>query len=449
MDPASAGLPDLQLITLAVLLVLLAGLASMTDAALATVSQARAAELAREGKRGAGALAAVASDVVRYVNLLLLLRLLCELTATTLVTLVAVDTWEVGWRAALVAAGAMTLVSFVVVGVAPRTLGRQHAYAVGRATAPLVRWLGRVLNPLAKLLILIGNAVTPGKGFPEGPFGSQVELRELVDLAEQRGVVEHGEREMIHSVFTLGDTIAREVMVPRTDMVWIEAPKTLQQALYLFLRSGFSRIPVIGESVDDVLGVLYLKDVIRRTQNGDPAATSQAVAEAMRPANFVPESKPVDDLLSEMQAARNHLVIVVDEYGGTAGLVTIEDILEEIVGEITDEYDVERPPIEHLDDGAVRVAARLPIEDLGDVFGVELPADEVETVGGLLAQTLGRVPIPGAKAEVRGLHLTAEGTTGRRNRIDSVLVRRIRPEPGAAQDDENVAENEERQPADA
>jgi CBS domain containing-hemolysin-like protein len=449
MDPASAGLPDLQLITLAVLLVLLAGLASMTDAALATVSHARATELDREGKRGAAALAAVASDVVRYVNLLLLLRLLCELTATTLVTLVAVDTWEVGWRAALVAAGAMTLVSFVVVGVAPRTLGRQHAYVVGRATAPLVRWLGRVLNPLAKLLILIGNAVTPGKGFPEGPFGSQVELRELVDLAEQRGVVEHGEREMIHSVFTLGDTIAREVMVPRTEMVWIEAPKTLQQALFLFLRSGFSRIPVIGESVDDVLGVLYLKDVIRRTQNGDPAATGQAVADAMRPANFVPESKPVDDLLSEMQAARNHLVIVVDEYGGTAGLVTIEDILEEIVGEITDEYDVERPPIEHLDDGAVRVAARLPIEDLGEVFGVELPADEVETVGGLLAQTLGRVPIPGAKAEVKGLHLTAEGTAGRRNRIDSVLVRRIRPEPGAEQNDENVAENEERQPADA
>ncbi|GAA1625130.1 hemolysin family protein [Actinoplanes couchii] len=448
MDPASAGLPDLQLIIIAVVLVLLAGLASMTDAALATVSHARASELDREGRRGAGALAAVASDVVRYVNLLLLLRLLCELTATTLVALVAVDTWGVGWQAALVSAGAMTLVSFVVVGVAPRTLGRQHAYAVGRATAPLVRWLGKVLNPLAKLLILIGNAVTPGKGFPEGPFGSQVELRELVDLAEQRGVVEHGEREMIHSVFGLGDTIAREVMVPRTEMVWIEAPKTLQQALFLFLRSGFSRIPVIGESVDDVLGVLYLKDVIRRTQNGDPAATSQAVADAMRPANFVPESKPVDDLLSEMQAARNHLVIVVDEYGGTAGLVTIEDILEEIVGEITDEYDVERPPIEHLEDGAVRVTARLPIEDLGTVFGVELPADEVETVGGLLAQTLGRVPIPGAQAEVEGLHLTAEGTTGRRNRIDSVLVRRVRAEP-AGEFDENNAENEERQPADA
>jgi len=448
---ASGGLPDLQLIIFAVALVLLAGLASMTDAALATVSTARAQEMAREGKRGADSLAAVAGDVVRHLNLLLLLRLLCELTATTLVALVAVDSWGVGWRAALVTAGAMTLVSFVVVGVAPRTIGRQHAYAIGRATAPLVRGLGRVLNPLASLLILIGNAVTPGKGFPEGPFGSQVELRELVDLAEQRGVVEHGEREMIHSVFALGDTIAREVMVPRTEMVWIEAGKTLQQALLLFLRSGFSRIPVIGESVDDVLGVLYLKDVIRRTQSGDPAATAEAVADVMRTATFVPESKAVDDLLSEMQAARTHLVIVVDEYGGTAGLVTIEDILEEIVGEITDEYDVERPPVEHLEDGSVRVTARLPIEDLGELFGVELPSDEVETVGGLLAQTLGRVPIPGASADIGGLHLIAEGTTGRRNRIDSVLVRRVNrvEEAEQAQDSESSPVDEERQHADA
>jgi CBS domain containing-hemolysin-like protein len=421
---AATGLPDLQLLFFAAGLVVLAGIWAMTDAALAAVSPARAAELARDRVRGARALQIVASDVVRHLNLLLLLRLVCELTATTLVALVAVDTFGAGWTAALVTAGAMTVVSFVVVGVAPRTIGRQHAYAVGRATAPLVRWLGRVLNPLASLLILIGNAVTPGRGFREGPFATQVELRELVDLAEQRGVVEHGERQMIHSVFALGDTIAREVMVPRTEMVWIEADKKLPQALVLFLRSGFSRIPVIGESVDDVLGVLYLKDLIR-AQGGDPASDELPVAELMREATFVPESKPVDDLLSEMQAARTHLVIVVDEYGGTGGLVTIEDILEEIVGEITDEYDVERPPVQHLDDGAVRVTARLPIEDLGELFDVELPADEVETVGGLLAQALGRVPIPGAEAEVGGLRLIAEGTTGRRNRIDSVLVRRV------------------------
>jgi CBS domain containing-hemolysin-like protein len=453
---AAAGLPDLQLLVSGAGLVVLAGIFAMTDAALATVSPARAAELARDGVRGARTLQIVATDVVRHLNLLLLLRLLCELTATTLVALVAVDTFGAGWRAALVTAGAMTVVSFVVVGVAPRTLGRQHAYAVGRLTAPLVRWLGRVLNPLASLLILIGNAVTPGRGFREGPFGTQVELRELVDLAEQRGVVEHGERQMIHSVFALGDTIAREVMVPRTEMVWIEAHKGPQQALTLFLRSGFSRIPVIGESVDDVLGVLYLKDLIRQAQGGGAAAEDPPVREIMREATFVPESKPVDDLLSEMQAARTHLVIVVDEYGGTAGLVTIEDILEEIVGEITDEYDVERPPVQRLDDGGVRVTARLPVEDLGELFDVELPADEVETVGGLLAQALGRVPIPGAEAEVAGLRLIAEGTTGRRNRIDSVLVRRVergddhdptgRPD-GVESRNENRPQ--ERQPADA
>jgi CBS domain containing-hemolysin-like protein len=179
------------------------------------------------------------------------------------------------------------------------------------------------------------------------------------------------------------------------------------------------------------------------------------VSEVMREATFVPESKPVDDLLSEMQAARTHLAIVVDEYGGTAGLVTIEDILEEIVGEITDEYDVERPPIEHLADGAVRVAARLPVEDLGEIFGVELPADEVETVGGLLAQLLGRVPIPGAAATIDGLRLIAEGTTGRRNRIDTVLVHRDDsatkpPEPPEAANGRSSRPRvDERQTADA
>ncbi|WP_422773719.1 hemolysin family protein [Plantactinospora sp. WMMC1484] len=461
---APGGLPDLQLLFLAAGLVVLAGIFAMADAALAAVSPAQAGELARDGVRGARTLQLVAADAVRHINLLLLLRLLCELTATVLVALVAVDTFGAGWTAALVTAGAMTVVSFVVVGVAPRTIGRQHAYTVGRVTAPLVRWLGRVLNPLASLLILIGNAVTPGRGFREGPFATQVELRELVDLAEQRGVVEHGERQMIHSVFALGDTIVREVMVPRTEMVWIEAHKKLPQALVLFLRSGFSRIPVIGESVDDVLGVLYLKDVIRQTQGDDPAATERPVSEVMRSATFVPESKPVDDLLSEMQAARTHMVIVVDEYGGTGGLVTIEDILEEIVGEITDEYDVERPPVERLDDGQVRVTARLPVEDLGEIFDVELPADEVETVGGLLAQALGRVPLPGASADVAGLRLIAEGTTGRRNHIDSVLVHRVseadapeekpqtpaEAEPrGTESTREQHSRAEERQPADA
>ncbi|MGH3737699.1 MAG: hemolysin family protein [Micromonosporaceae bacterium] len=431
----------LTLLGVAAGLVVLAGTFAMVDAALSSVSVARAAELAREGSLRARTLQAVAADTARHLNLLLLLRLVCELTATTVVALVAFQTWGVGWAAALVTAAAMTVVSFVLVGVGPRTIGRQHAYPVALAAAGAVRWLGRALGPLARLLILIGNAVTPGRGFREGPFASQVELRELVDLAEQRGVVEHGEREMIHSVFALGDTIAREVMVPRTEMVWIEEHKTARQALALALRSGFSRIPVVGENIDDVLGVVYLKDLVRHSQAGTKAGRT-AVGEVMRAATFVPESKPVDDLLREMQAARTHIAVVVDEYGGTAGLVTIEDILEEIVGEITDEYDVERPPVEELPDGAVRVSARLAVEDLAELFDLEpVDDDDVETVAGLLAQALGRVPIPGATATVYGLKMTAEGTTGRRNRIDTVL---IRPRTAPA-----TRTSEERQTADA
>jgi CBS domain containing-hemolysin-like protein len=410
---------DGPLLWTAAALVVVAGFVAMTEAALGAVSPARAGEMVKEGERGAATLQIVAGDVVRHLNLLLLLRMACEFTATVMVTLVSVDTFGIGWGAAFTAA-VMTVIFFVVVGVGPRTIGRQHAYRVGRIAAPVVQWLSRALGPLTRLLIVLGNVLTPGPGFREGPFATQVELRELVDLAEQRGVVEHGERQMIHSVFALGDTIAREVMVPRTEMVWIESDKTLRQALALALRSGFSRIPVIGESIDDVLGVVYLKDLARSLTGGYDEGTT--VARVMREAVFTPESKPVDDLLSEMQAARTHMAIVIDEYGGTAGLIAIEDILEEIVGEITDEYDVERPPIEHLDGGAVRVSARLPIEDLGEIFAVELPADEVETVAGLLAQALGRVPIPGASAMVGGLTLTAEGVTGRRNRIDTVLV---------------------------
>src|SRR5215470_12769169 len=410
---------DATLILVSAGLVVLAGFFAASDAAISTVSRARAQEMVRERLRGARALQMIAADPPRYTNLLLLLRLVCELTATTLVALVLFDAINTNWVAALITAGTMAVVSFVVVGVGPRTIGRQHAYSVGRFAAPLVLSLGRALGPLATLLIRIGNAFTPGKGFREGPFATQVELRELVDLAEQRGVVEHGERDMIHSVFALGDTIAREVMVPRTEMVVIEEHKSANKALALALTSGFSRLPVIGESVDDVLGVVYLKDMVQPVQAG---RTDLTVGQVMRMATFVPESKHVDELLREMQAARTHMAIVVDEYGGIAGLVTIEDILEEIVGEITDEYDVESPPVQRIDDDQIRVSARLPVEDLGELFHVELDTDEVETVAGLLAQALGRVPIPGASAEVSGLRLQAEGTTGRRNRIDTVLV---------------------------
>jgi len=421
------------LLLCAVALVPLAGFFAMVDASLSHVSRARVGQLERDGVRGAARLRAVVDDAPRHISLLLLLQVGAELLATTLVALVSVDRFGAGWRAVLLAAGVMTVVSFVLVGVGPRTLGRQHAYPVALRTAGLTHGLVRVLGPLTRLLILLANALTPGRGYRQGPFASEVELREMVDLAEKGGSVEHGERDMIHSVFELGDTIAREVMVPRTEVVWIERHKTARQALALALRSGFSRIPVIGDNVDDIIGIAYLKDLVRRSQDPREGDRPVRVEEVMRSATFVPESKPVDELLREMQALRTHIAVVIDEYGGTAGLVTIEDILEEIVGEIADEYDVEeRPTVEDLGDGTARVTARLSVEDLSGLFHVELPTDEVETVGGLLAQALGRVPIPGASVCVNGLELTAESAGGRRNRVDTVLVRREVPDPEPA-----------------
>ncbi|TFV52129.1 hemolysin family protein [Blastococcus sp. TF02A-35] len=431
----------ITMLVVACCLVPLAGVFGAMDAALQRVSKARVEEMRREGVKRAAALEEVVGERARHVSLLLLLRIACEMVAAVLVTLLFFDIWDSTWEAVLASAGVMTLVSYVLVGVGPRTLGRQHAYGTALASAGVVRLLGRVLGPVATLLILLGNAITPGRGFRDGPFSSEVELRELVDMAEERGVVESGERNMIHSVFELGDTIAREVMVPRTDVVYIERTKTVRQALALALRSGFSRIPVIGENVDDVVGVVYLKDLVRRSQNSADQRGPR-VDELMRTPTFVPESKPVDELLRDMQAQRIHIAIVVDEYGGFAGLVTIEDILEEIVGEIADEHDTfQRPEIEQLEDGSVRVTARLPVQDLAELFpGVELTEDDdVETVGGLLARELGRVPIEGAAAEVGGLRLVAESTGGRRNRIDTMLVCRV-PEP--SEDGEDAGEEQ-------
>ena len=410
----------LPLVT-AVAFVLVAAVLGCLDAALSRVSRVRVEELVRDGRPGARRLQVVLADPPRSLNLLLLLRVLCELSATGVVVSYCVDRIA-GSVAVVLAVAVMTVVNYVLVGVAPRTIGRQQSERVALAGAGLALGLTRVFGPLPTLLILLGNAVTPGKGFREGPFASEAELRDLVELAQERGVVELSERDMINSVFELGDTIVREVMVPRTDIVSIERGKTIRQALNLLLRSGFSRIPVTGDNADDVLGVAYLKDLVGRERAEGGGALK--VEDAMRQPVFVPESKPVDDLLRAMQGELGHIAIVVDEYGGTAGLVTIEDVLEEIVGEIQDEYDREAPAVEELDATTHRITARLPVEDLEQLYRVELPHEDVETVGGLMAMLLGRVPIPGATVEFGGLVLVAESAKGRRNRIGTVLVRR-------------------------
>jgi CBS domain containing-hemolysin-like protein len=426
----------------AIALVALAGLFAALDAAINTISIARVEELVRDERPGAVRLARVVAERPRYINLVVLLRIACETTATVL--LVAYLTMHFGLQWGLLATvGIMVVTSFVAVGVGPRTVGRQNAYPIALAAALPLQAISVLLAPISRLLILLGNALTPGRGFRNGPFASEIELREVVDLAQQRGVVADDERRMIQSVFELGDTPAREVMVPRTEMVWIEADKNAGQATALAVRSGHSRLPVVGENVDDIVGVVYLKDLVQQTYYSTNGGRDTQVSQLMRPAVFVPDSKRLDDLLREMQRDRNHMALLVDEYGATAGLVSIEDVLEEIVGEIADEYDADEiAPVEDLGDKHFRVSTRLAIEDLGELYDVDFEDDlDIDTVGGLMALELGRVPLPGSEVRTHGLLIRAEGGHDHRGRvrIGTVLVSPIE----IPSDDEKVDETDD------
>jgi CBS domain containing-hemolysin-like protein len=285
-----------------------------------------------------------------------------------------------------------------------------------------------VLIALARPGVAVGRAVWPGSGRTELEEREDAaeDLRDMVDLVSENEQIEDDERTMLHSVFELGRTLTREVMVPRTDMITLLLDTSLDRAIGLFIRSGFSRIPVIADGVDDMRGMLYLKDALRATRrNGDTALTA---ADVMRPVRFVPEMKLVDDLLREMQAESSHIAVVVDEYGGVAGLVTIEDLLEELVGELQDEHDADLPAVEDVGDGVLRIPARMAVDDLGDLFDLEIDDDDVDTAGGLLAKALGKVPIEGAEADILGLHLVAERADGRRRQISTMLVSRTENE---------------------
>lgn len=426
---------NLWLVLIAIALIVVSGLLIAAETAMTRVSKTRIDELRKEGngnEKRAELLLGVLQDRARYVNVLFLLSTIATITSITLISYVAVraltsgDGWST-WIALVVVIAALVVMAYIGLGVAPRTLGRQHAERIALIAARPTRFLATILGPITTLLIVIGNALTPGKGFREGPFDTAAELREMVDLAGADDLIEDAERKMIHSVFDLGDTFAREVMVPRTEMVFIERNKSLRQAISLSLRSGFSRIPVIGENADDIVGVIYLKDMVRRTFEHHDAEREDTVDSLMRATSFVPDSKPADELLKDMQAARVHVAIVVDEYGGTAGLVTIEDILEEIVGEIADEYDTAAPEVTQLDDDRYRVLSRMNLDDFAELTQVEINAEDegVDTVLGLMAKRLGRVPIPGAEVVENGWSLVAERGAGRRNRIGAVLATRI------------------------
>jgi CBS domain containing-hemolysin-like protein len=413
-------------ILLAALVEILAAFFIAGRTAILKTSESRVEQLRREEVKGIEKLQKVISEKAKHVAVLQLVALALTSTGGVLLTFVFIES-NINLNSALIfAIIVVSLLGFIVLGVAPETLGRQKSDRISLITAPVALTIKPLIWPIAKLLVAIGNALTPGKGFKDGPFATAEDLRDLVDQAEEADVIEDKERQMIHSVFELGDTVAREVMVPRTEMVWIEKGKTLRQAISLSLRSGYSRIPVIGEDSDDIVGVVYLKDISRRIFENSEAERTELVEKLMRAAYFVPDSKPADELLRDMQAARVHLAVVIDEYGGTAGLVTIEDILEEIVGEIADEYDTHAPEVNELGPNVYRVSARIHLDDLAELINLNLSSDDegVDTLSGYLAKQLERIPIPGTSIVIEGWEFVAERAAGRRNKIGTILIRK-------------------------
>ena len=413
-------------ILLAAIVEILAAFFIAGRTAILKTSESRVEQLRREDVKGIEKLQKVISEKAKHVAVLQLVALALTSAGGVLLTFVFIES-SINLNSALIfAIIVVSLVGFIVLGVAPETLGKQKSDRISLITAPVALTIKPIIWPIAKLLVAVGNALTPGKGFKEGPFATAEDLRDLVDQAEEADVIEDEERQMIHSVFELGDTVAREVMVPRTEMVWIEKGKTLRQAISLSLRSGYSRIPVIGEDSDDIVGVVYLKDISRRIFENAEAERTELVDNLMRAAYFVPDSKPADELLRDMQSARVHLAVVIDEYGGTAGLVTIEDILEEIVGEIADEYDTHAPEVNELGPNVYRVSSRIHLDDLAELINLNLSSDDegVDTLSGYLAKQLERIPIPGTSIVVEGWEFVAERAAGRRNKIGTILIRK-------------------------
>ena len=403
---------DTLMILVIVMLIVFAGFLAMAETAVTRISRHKATVLLEEGRRGARQLRHITDHPERYINPVLLLVLMSHLIAATLVGFLASRlVGPVG--GALIAIGEI-IVIFVFAEAAPKTWAVQHADRAALLAAPFVKVIADFppVRMLSLGLIGLSNVVLPGKGLKQGPYVSEEELLAMADAAADDESIEQEERELIRSVFEFGDTVAREVMVPRPDIRAVDASQRVEEVIDVALREGYSRIPVYEERVDSLLGVVFTKDLLRAEREG---RADMEVRILVRDGMFVPESKPVAELMREMQKRKLHMAFVLDEYGGTAGLVTLEDLIEELVGEITDEYDVEEAPVEHLDDGSVRVNGRMPVDEVNELLHCELPeGDDWETVAGLVFNRLGHVPLDGESVEVDGHRLVAERVQGRR-----------------------------------
>jgi CBS domain containing-hemolysin-like protein len=413
------------LIAVVAALILLAGFLAMAETSLTRTSRVKALTMVEEQRRGAPALLRLVERPERFLNAVLLLVLLCHLAAANIVAVLAEQAF--GTIGLAVAVFFEVVVIFVVAEAVPKTYAVQHPERASLLVAPVVAAIAGfpLIRLLSRILIGISNVIVPGRGLKEGPFVSEEELLAMADVAVEEDVIQREERQLIHSIIEFGDTVVREVMVPRPDMVAIEARATVNDAMEVVMSAGFSRIPVYEQGIDDILGILYAKDLMRavRDQRGD-----EPVRELVRQAPFVPETKRVAELMPEMQKAKTHMAVVVDEHGGTAGLVTLEDLIEELVGEIVDEYDVEEARVEPLPDGGVRVNARMPIDELNELLGAAFPQEDFDTVGGLIFYLLGHVPTEGEAVDYDGHRLVAERVQGRR--IGRVRISTLERTPG-------------------
>ena len=426
------GIPTAALIACAVIVLALGALLSAGESALLRFTRAAADDLIEEGRRGATRVRRLAEHRTRVLGALSVARVAVDMLAAVLITLAASGLVRAWWQVLALALLANIILLGVVVGFSPRTYGRRNPAATLLALGGLLTWVDVLAAPQRRL---VSRTRRPESAPTDAETREAVneDLREMIDEIGETDTIEDEDREMMRSVVELGQTLVREVMVPRTDMVTIDAHKPASAAMRLFIRSGYSRVPVIGEDADDVRGILYLKDVLRRLA-AHPEHEGLAVAGFVRDAEYVPEMKPADDLLREMQTGRFHMALAVDEYGGTAGLVTMEDLLEEVVGELTDEHDPELPAVVEVAPGTYRVPARLALDELGELFDLEIDDDDVDTVGGLLTKAIGRVPLPGAAGDTQGVHLQAEEATGRRRQVSTILASRT-PAPEEDTDD--------------
>ena len=426
------GIPTAALIACAVIVLALGALLSAGESALLRFTRAAADDLIEEGRSGAVRVRRLAEHRTRVLGALSVARVAVDMLAAVLITLAASGLVRAWWQVLALALLANIILLGVVVGFSPRTYGRRNPAGTLLALGGLLTWVD-VLGAPQRRLLSRTRRTEAAPTDAETREAVNEDLREMIDEIGETDTIEDEDREMMRSVVELGQTLVREVMVPRTDMVTIDAHKPASAAMRLFIRSGYSRVPVIGEDADDVRGILYLKDVLRRLA-AHPEHEELAVAGFVREAEYVPEMKPADDLLREMQTGRFHMALAVDEYGGTAGLVTMEDLLEEVVGELTDEHDPELPEVVEVAPGTYRVPARLALDELGELFDLEIDDDDVDTAGGLLTKAIGRVPLPGAAGDTQGVHLQAEEAAGRRRQVSTILASRT-PAPEEDTDD--------------